>query len=132
MARILICEDDELYRQIAEVAFAGSGHELTFVEDGNSALAHIRKQHIDLLVTDLVMPDKDGLEIIQEIRGSGSRTPILAMSGGRTSHKDPLLAAAIALGANRIVVKPFRPHALREHADALLAAVAVPQPAIQA
>lgn len=132
MARILICEDDELYRQIAEVAFAGSGHELTFAEDGNSALAQMRKQHIDLLVTDLVMPDKDGLEIIRDIRGAGSSTPILAISGGRTSQRDPLLAAATALGANRIVLKPFRPHVLREQAEALLAGIPATPSDIQA
>ena len=120
MAKILICEDDQLYRQIAEVAFAGSGHELVFVEDGVSALTQLQRQPIDLLITDLVMPNKDGLEVIQDFRRSGTTITILVMSGGMASLKTSLFAAASALGANDALPKPFRPQALRERAEALL------------
>jgi CheY-like chemotaxis protein len=122
MAKILICDDDELYRQIAEVAFTGSGHELTFVENGYAALSRLKAGKFDLIVTDLVMPDKDGLEIIREIRDTDSNIPILAISGGLTVLKAPLLVAATALGANAVVEKPFRPNVLREQAEALLVA----------
>ena len=124
MAKILICDDDELYRQIAEVAFTGSGHELTFVENGYAALARLKAGKFDLIVTDLVMPDKDGLEIIREIRDTDINIPILAISGGLTALKGPLLIAASALGANAVGEKPFRPNVLREQAEALLDPVA--------
>ena len=123
MAKILICEDDELYRQIAEAAFAAGDHEVTFAENGRQALSQLNAPgaSIDLVVTDLVMPDKDGLEVIRAIRDRCAATPILAMTAGVASLKEPLLVAASALGANDVIQKPFRPPALRERAEALLA-----------
>ncbi len=121
VAKILICEDDELYQQIAEAAFVGSDHEVTFAANGVQALKHIKAGAFDLVVTDLLMPDKDGLEVIRSIREGSKRTPILAMTAGLASLKEPLLVAASALGANDVIQKPFRPAALRERVDALLA-----------
>ena len=120
MARILICEDDELYRQIAAAAFVSSGHEILFLEDGVSVAMQLKSNHFDLLVTDLVMPGKDGLEVIKELRDDGCRLPILVMSGGVPSLRTPILAAATALGADEVITKPFRPQALQEKADAML------------
>jgi two-component system chemotaxis response regulator CheY len=121
MAKILICEDDELYQQIAEAAFAGSGHDVRFAPNGREAIDLLRTGGFDLVVTDLLMPDKDGLEVIRAIRESSKKTPILAMTAGLASLKEPLLVAASALGANDVIQKPFRPGALRERVDALLA-----------
>ncbi|NOT42417.1 MAG: response regulator [Alphaproteobacteria bacterium] len=121
MAKILICEDDELYQQIAEAAFAGGEHEVVFAANGVQALSHLRASAFDLVVTDLLMPDKDGLEVIRAIREGSVKTPILAMTAGLASLKEPLLVAASALGANDVIQKPFRPAALRERVDALLA-----------
>jgi DNA-binding response OmpR family regulator len=121
VAKILICEDDELYCQIAEAAFAGGGHDVLFASNGRQALNHLKTTEVDLVVTDLVMPDKDGLEVIRSIREKNALTPILAMTAGLASLKEPLLVAATALGANDVIQKPFRPAALRERVDALLA-----------
>ena len=120
VANILICEDDDLYRQIAEAAFAGSGHELRFAVDGDAALTRLKKEPFDLVVTDLVMPGRDGLEIIRAVRGSDKAIPILAMTAGLTTLKGPLIDAAKALGADDVIEKPFRPIALRQRADELL------------
>jgi len=120
VARILICEDDDLYRQIAEAAFAGSNHQLFFAQNGDQALLKLKSDPIDLVITDLVMPGKDGLEVIRAIRGAHNRIPILAMTAGLASLKEPLLVAATALGADDVIEKPFRPVALRERSDALL------------
>jgi DNA-binding response OmpR family regulator len=130
VARILICEDDELYQQIADAAFAGSEHEVMFAPNGSEALKHLRARHFDIVVTDLLMPDKDGLEVIRAIREGMSGTPILAMTAGLASLKEPLLVAASALGANDVIQKPFRPVALRERVEALLAAARKDQNAI--
>ena len=127
MAKILICEDDELYQQIAEAAFAGSGHEVTMAANGRQAISHLRAASFDLVVTDLLMPDKDGLEVISAIRERSSQIPILAMTAGLASLKEPLLVAASALGANDVIRKPFRPIALREQVDALLKGAAKDQ-----
>lgn len=124
MASILICEDDELYRQIAELAFADGGHQLAFAVNGDQALARLRGEPVDLIVTDLVMPGKDGLEVIRALRAGHSRLPILAMTAGLATLKEPLLVAASALGADDVIEKPFRPQALRQRADVLLAKAA--------
>lgn len=120
VAKILICEDDELYRQLAEVAFASSGHDVEFLDSGYAVMRKLESGSYDLLITDIVMPDKDGLEVIREIRGQGFRLPVLVMSGGMSSLKTPILAAAQALGADEVITKPFRPPALREQAEKLL------------
>lgn len=120
VAKILICEDDDLYRQIAEVAFSNTGHEIAFLADGSCARKRLQDEQFDLLITDIVMPGKDGLEVIKELRDRGFDIPILVMSGGVSSLKTPILAAASALGANEVITKPFRPQALRDHAEALL------------
>jgi len=124
VAKILICEDDDLYRQVAEAAFAGGDHELSFAQNGDEALSSLEAGPVDLVITDLVMPGKDGLEVIRAIRETHSRVPILAMTAGLASLKEPLLVAAKALGADDVIQKPFRPPALRERAEALLAKAA--------
>jgi two-component system response regulator VicR len=124
VAKILICEDDDLYRQIAQVAFADGAHELLFAHDGDEALAVLAKDKVDLVVTDLVMPGKDGLEVIRAVRAAHGRMPIIAMTAGLTTLKGPLMVAATALGADEVVEKPFRPTVLRERADGLLAKAA--------
>lgn len=125
MAKILICEDDELYRQIAEAAFAGGGHDVHFAHDGEQALRQLDAGSFDLLVTDLVMPGTDGLELIRSLRQARNRIPILAMTAGLASLKQPLVVAASALGADDVIEKPFRPAALLARIDALLAKAAV-------
>ena len=74
MAKILICEDDELYQQIAESAFAGGEHEVTFAANGVQALSLLKAFAFDVVVTDLLMPDKDGLEVIRAIREGSVKT----------------------------------------------------------
>lgn len=126
MAKILICEDDDLYRQISEVAFSATGHEVAFLGDGSCVRRRLQDEHFDLLITDIVMPGKDGLEVIKELRDSGLHIPILVMSGGVSTLKAPILAAASALGANEVITKPFRPQALKERAEALLSGATAP------
>ena len=120
VAKILICEDDDLYRQIAEAAFAGSGHETSFAVDGDAALIRLKTSPFDLVITDLVMPGRDGLEIIRAIRATDKAIPIIAMTAGLTTLKGPLVDAAKALGADDVIEKPFRPIALRQRTDELL------------
>src|SRR6185295_1550968 len=100
MATILICDDDELYREIAAASFNDCGHQLLFATNGDEALAVIAANQIDVLVTDLVMPGKDGLEVIKDIRAAARPISVLAMTAGLASLKDPLLIAASAFGAD--------------------------------
>ena len=125
MATILICDDDELYREIAGAAFNDSGHQVVFATNGDEAAAMIAATPVDVLITDLVMPGKDGLELIRELRGRERSILVLAMTAGLASLKDPLLIAASAFGADDVIQKPFRPMALRQKVDALLKAAAL-------
>ncbi len=125
MATILICDDDELYREIAAAAFNDCGHDILFATNGDDALSLIASNSPDVLVTDLVMPGKDGLEVIKDVRSKDKQIAVLAMTAGLASLKDPLLIAASAFGADDVIQKPFRPLALRQKVDALLSLVAL-------
>ena len=104
MATILICDDDELYREVAAAAFNDCGHQILFAVNGDQALAMIMANPVDVLVTDLVMPGKDGLELIKDVRRTDKPVSVLAMTAGLASLKDPLLIAASAFGADDDVV----------------------------
>ena len=125
MATILICDDDELYREIAGAAFSESGHNILFATNGDEALRVIAANAVDVLVTDLVMPGKDGLELIKDVRRAENPIAVLAMTAGLASLKDPLLIAASAFGADDVIQKPFRPMVLRQKVDTLLSAAAL-------
>lgn len=121
MARILVCEDDAVYREMTGTILKARGHDVVFAEDGVRALDRLRDDAVDLVVTDLVMPGPDGLEIIRSIRERQGQVPILAMSGGLGTLKDPLLMAATVMGATKVIEKPFRGRDFGCHIDALLA-----------
>src|ERR1700694_1184803 len=106
MATILICDDDELYREIAGAAFSDSGHNILFATNGDEALKVMGANAVDVLVTDLVMPGKDGLELIKDVRRAENPVAVLAMTAGLASLKDPLLIAASAFGADDVIQKP--------------------------
>ncbi len=125
MATILICDDDELYREIAAAAFTASDHQILFATNGDEALKSIAAHAVDVLVTDLVMPGKDGLELIKEVRRAETPIAVLAMTAGLASLKDPLLIAASAFGADDVIQKPFRPMVLRQKVDTLLSVAAL-------
>jgi CheY-like chemotaxis protein len=112
--RILLVEDDDAVREILRKALVAAGHEVDEASNGDVAVASYRRQAADLVITDLVMPDKDGLETIMELRRMDPSVRIVAMSGGgRTLGPGQLyLESARALGARQILSKPFTVGAL--------------------
>ena len=121
MARILICEDDALYREMTGGVLAARGHSVDLAADGHQATNAIRADRYDVIVTDLVMPGPDGLEIIREVREKHGAVKVLAMSSGLGGVRDPLLVAASALGADSVMQKPFRGKDFADQVEALLA-----------
>jgi CheY-like chemotaxis protein len=111
MARILVIDDDELFREFVQKALAGAGFEVVPAGDGDEGLRKFTEMPFDLVVCDVLMPNKDGLETIRAIRSISARLPIITMTGGVLADtEDGLddLRMSMAFGATRTIGKPFR------------------------
>lgn len=118
---VLLVEDDELVRMTLRLMLERSGFEVQEAKHGGEAVVLYDKRPADVVLTDLIMPDADGLETIQHLRRLRPTPRIIAMSGGgRISSKDYLKLAA-ALGARRTLTKPFSEADLLEALRAVLA-----------
>ncbi len=109
MLRILIMEDDEQIQLMLKEVLEDEGYEVRVTSNGKEGMQCWHKEPFDLVITDLLMPEKDGMETIRELRRKSPSTKIIAMSGGlRTNGIDVLdqLGLAKRLGANRIFKKP--------------------------
>ncbi len=107
MKRILVIDDDEGLRRMLHLSLAEAGYAVTEAEDGKMGIECLRTTPVDLVITDLVMPNKEGLETILELRKAQPHLKIIAMSGGsRTSPRDNL-AMAKSFGAAFVFSKPF-------------------------
>src|SRR2546423_7440776 len=111
MARILVVDDDALLRGAIRVVLESAGYEVIEAADGDAGLRLHREQGADLVLVDLFMPGRDGLEVIQAVRAEVPDAKIIAMSGGSNLKLD-LLDAAAAFGASRTLWKPFAPSVL--------------------
>lgn len=107
MARILVIDDEELSLFTMREILEDAGHTVETAGDGMAGLALQRSQAFDLVITDMVMPRMEGIELIAEIRGTNSSIPILAISGSGRSHNTDFLELARRRGANAGLIKPF-------------------------
>ena len=119
MANILLVDDDELVRDIIEMILANEGHTVSTARDGIVALTEFRRDNKDLVITDIVMPDSEGIELVRAIRAEAPTCPILAISGA--VQGDLYLRGALRLGANAALAKPFGARELLEKVNELLA-----------
>ena len=106
MARILLAEDDESMRTYICRALERAGYSVTAVDRGTAALPLVATGEFDLLLTDIVMPEKEGLETILSIRRTMT-IPIIAISGGGRNLPMNYLKAAAKFGANYAFTKPI-------------------------
>jgi len=107
MKRILIIEDDPEVRQLLKVLLTRSGYEVAEAEDGKAGIHAYRTQPCDLVITDLIMPRKEGLETIVDLRREFPDLKIIAISGGSRAGQVDYLNAAKLCGASHIFRKPF-------------------------
>lgn len=107
MARVLVLDDEDEVRTVLMRALEREGHEALGAVDGLEGLQVVRTQPIDMVVTDLVMPEVDGLEFMQELARLRPGTPVIAISGGGVWDARSLLEVAGTLGALRTLSKPF-------------------------
>ena len=106
MAHILIVDDEETVRDIIAAALTFAGYHVETASNGREAVQRFERQRADLVITDLVMPEKDGIEIVTELRKTQPDLAIIAMSG-QSSHSPLYLGMAKKLGARRTLAKPF-------------------------
>jgi CheY-like chemotaxis protein len=102
--RVLVIEDNSALRELVRLALEGAGHEVLTATHGQEGLAYLNGHAVDLVITDLFMPEMDGIEVIAALKRQFPGVKIVAMSGRPGVD---YLAVARELGAARILRKPF-------------------------
>jgi DNA-binding response OmpR family regulator len=106
VARILVIDDDEQVRDMLEEMLESSGHEVVVASDGDTAIELQRSSRCDLVIADMFMPGRDGLDTIREIRAQDPSVKIVALSGGGGFRRFDVLAKAPESGATMTMTKP--------------------------
>ena len=121
MANILVIDDEAPVRRLVALALEKQGHRVSEAGDGAEALRIMAEHSTDLVITDLLMPETDGIETIMELRRLYPATKIIAISGGGEYQSGAgFLRAAESLGADRTLTKPFEFKQLLPAVQALL------------
>jgi CheY-like chemotaxis protein len=120
MPHILIIDDEAMIREMFRRILELEGYAVSEAAEGNEALARCREQCPDLIITDLIMPDKEGIETIIEIRRDFPETKIIAISGGGRVTAREYLELAETFGADRSLSKPIGREELLAAVRALL------------
>ncbi len=118
MARILVIDDDEPLLITLEQLLTAAGHAVVTVSDGAKAAKLFRREPFELIITDLIMPNREGLETIIMLRREFPELGVIALSGGATMSKT-YLDMATRLGARCTLLKPFTPQQLNAAIDAV-------------
>ena len=120
MAKILVVDDEPSIRLLLRRTLERGGYEVSEAEDGELAVRTQRANPADLVIVDIYMPEKEGLETILELRADARDLKIIAISGGgRAGNLSPLQVAE-TFGASRTLIKPIEPEALLESVSAVL------------
>jgi len=120
MANILIVDDEELARFTLRDILESAGHSVTEACNGNEAIEQQRRGDFDLVITDVVMPEKEGVETIIELKRDYPELKIIAISGGGRTKNLDFLKLAEDLGADDAIAKPFTEDALMACVDECL------------
>jgi DNA-binding response OmpR family regulator len=121
VGRVLVIDDDDAMRGTIRKILEREGHEVLEAANGRVGLRIFGAMGADIVVTDLIMPEQEGIETIIELREVSADVPILAMSGGEwVSAGEGRLQDAETLGANASLAKPFSVDQLRDAVAALL------------
>lgn len=113
MLTILLAEDDEQFGKVVQIALARSGYTVLHARNGHEALRIYDPQTVDLVLTDLIMPGLEGVELIMRLNQLNPDIKIIAMSGGGRNSPDAYLEIVRRLGVKQTLVKPFTCEELR-------------------
>lgn len=122
MARILLIDDDDAVRSLLHRVLTERGHTVVEATNGDEGLKLYPTAQADLLITDIMMPGKTGLDVLAELRDSHSPFKAIAISGGSLHGKEDGLRRAKALGAAKVLAKPFSCDVLIAAVDEVLSA----------
>jgi CheY-like chemotaxis protein len=120
MATILVIDDDAAMRRLMVRTLGTGAHTLFEAQNGQEGLQLVGRHKPDVVVTDILMPQKEGIETIREIRELAPDIRIIAVSGGGSAHNLMFLDIAKAFGADIALAKPFRPSQLLEAVEEVL------------
>jgi CheY-like chemotaxis protein len=105
---ILLLEDNDAYRALITEFLTLAGFEVVAAPDGRRVPELLQQLKVDLLITDLSMPERDGIETMTDLRYSHPRLPVIAISGDVPLNTHLYLTLAEKLGASRVLAKPFK------------------------
>lgn len=107
MVNVLVADDEELARFTIREILEVEGHTVVEAKNGVEAIALYKKQPADVIITDIIMPEKEGIEMIIELKRDYPGVKIIAISGGGRTRNLDFLDLAKRYGANIILAKPF-------------------------
>ena len=120
MPLILIVDDDPMIRKMLVTAFSKKKYDVMEASNGKTALSIFRSEDIDIVITDIIMPDMEGIETIRELRRIKSDAKIIAFSGGGSLSPDGYLKIASSMGAQHVFRKPISIKELSKAVEDLL------------
>jgi CheY-like chemotaxis protein len=107
MARILLIDDDDAVRTALRLTLIHFGHTVVEARNGKEGVALFPHAAADVVITDIVMPEKEGLEVLMDLQKKQPSVKIIAISGGGRVSPEDYLRTAKALGAAKVLAKPF-------------------------
>lgn len=107
MALIMIIDDDPMIRKMLTQAFVSENYDVIDAPDGRTALRKFKTEDVDVVITDIIMPDMEGIETIRELRKIRPDAKIIAFSGGGSLSPDGYLRIASSMGAQYTFQKPI-------------------------
>ena len=110
--RILFVEDDKSARTLFASMLREGGYEVLEAENGRQAMEHLERESVDLMITDMVMPEMDGVQTIMAVRNRCPGAKIIAVAESRFTPAESSLKIARALGSHKTLIKPLIPHEL--------------------
>jgi CheY-like chemotaxis protein len=105
--KILVIDDDHLVRYALSKILSSNGYEVVTASDGKRGMTVLRDEHPEVVITDIIMPEQEGIDTIIQIRRERPGAKIIAISGGGRIRNIDFLEMAQSLGADEVLAKPF-------------------------
>lgn len=119
-AKILLIDDNDVFRKAIADTLKIMKFDVTSLNDGKKVSHYMKRKHFDIIITDIIMPDKDGFETINDIRSLDNKIPIIAITGDGSYIQNQNLMIAERLGATDTLMKPFETSILIEKINHIL------------